>query len=121
MFGVDKVQFVHVFAWGSVTSVMYLASVPLALYSEGMVCRWLSAPVFRRLATVGYGVYLVHIPVIDHVMVPAARAAQERHWSMLFVWPTAVAATVALSTAIGYALHVVVEKPALRLRDRLAA
>jgi peptidoglycan/LPS O-acetylase OafA/YrhL len=121
MFGASQVQLVHVFAWGTVTSLMYLATVPLALYGEGMVCRWLAAPVFRRLATVGYGVYLVHIPVIDHIMVPAARAAQGRHWSMLFVWPTVLAATMALSTAIGYALHIIVEKPALRLRDRLAA
>jgi peptidoglycan/LPS O-acetylase OafA/YrhL len=121
MFGLRTLQLVHVFAWGTVTSIMYLVSVPLALYGEGMVCRWLAAPVFRRLATVGYGVYLVHIPVIDHIMVPAARAAQERHWSMLLVWPAVVAATMALSTAIGYALHVVVEKPALRLRDRFAA
>jgi peptidoglycan/LPS O-acetylase OafA/YrhL len=121
MFGADKVQLVHVFAWGTVTSIMYLAAVPLALYGKGVVCRCLAAPVFRRLATVGYGVYLVHIPVIDHIMVPAARAAQERHWPMLFVWPTVVAATMALSTAIGYALHLLVEKPSLRLRDRLAA
>jgi peptidoglycan/LPS O-acetylase OafA/YrhL len=85
-----------------------------------MVCRWLSAPFFRRVATLGYGVYLVHIPIIDHVMVPAARAAQGRHWSMLFVWPTSLAATMVLSVAVAYALHVGVEKPALRVRDRLA-
>jgi peptidoglycan/LPS O-acetylase OafA/YrhL len=121
MFGPDQVQLTHVFLWGTVTSFMYLASVPLALYGDGMVCRWLSSPIFRRMATVGYGVYLVHIPVIDHVMVPLARAAQEHHWSMLFVWPASVAATMALSLAIGYALHIIVEKPALRLRDRFAA
>jgi peptidoglycan/LPS O-acetylase OafA/YrhL len=120
MFGGREIQLVHVFAWGTVTSIMYLTSVPLALYGEGMVCRWLAAPVFRRMATVGYGVYLVHIPVIDHIMVPAARAAQGRHWPMVFVWPTVVAATMTLSLAIGYVLHVIVEKPALRLRDRFA-
>ncbi len=121
MFGLDNVQLAHVFAWGTVTSIMYLASVPLALYGNGMVCRWLSQPAFRRMATVGYGVYLVHIPIIDHIMVPAARAAQGRHWSMLVVWPTTVVATMALSHAVAYALHIVVEKPSLRLRDRLAA
>jgi peptidoglycan/LPS O-acetylase OafA/YrhL len=120
MFGGREIQLVHVFAWGTVTSIMYLTSVPLALYGEGMVCRWLAAPVFRRMATVGYGVYLVHIPVIDHIMVPAARAAQGRHLPMVFVWPTVVAATMTLSLAIGYVLHVIVEKPALRLRDRFA-
>jgi peptidoglycan/LPS O-acetylase OafA/YrhL len=121
MFGSDKVQLVHVFAWGTVTSVMYLALLPLALYGDGMVCRWLASPIYRRMATIGYGVYLVHIPVIDHVMVPIAKAAQGRHWSMFFVWPAAVAATMALSLAIAYALHLLVEKPSLRLRDRLAA
>jgi peptidoglycan/LPS O-acetylase OafA/YrhL len=120
MFGPDEMQIVHVYCWGTVTSLMYLACLPLALYGEGMVCRWLASPVFRRMATIGYGVYLVHIPVIDHVMVPAARAAQSAQVSMLFVWPAAVAATMALSLAIAYALHLVVEKPSLRLRDRLA-
>jgi peptidoglycan/LPS O-acetylase OafA/YrhL len=120
MFGFDQVQLVHVFSWGTVTSLMYLASVPLALYGEGPVCRWLGAPFFRRVATVGYGVYLVHIPIIDHIMVPFARAAQGRHWSMLLVWPACLAATMVLSIAVGYALHVLVEKPCLRLRDRFA-
>src|SRR5258708_5081349 len=111
---------VQVFAWGTITSLMYLAVVPLALYGKGTVCRWLAAPVFRSMATVGYGVYLVHIPIIDHVMVPASRAAQSRHWSMLFVWPAAVVATMCLALATAYALHLFVEKPALRLRDRYA-
>jgi peptidoglycan/LPS O-acetylase OafA/YrhL len=121
MFGLDNMQFVHVFAWGTVTSLMYLACVPMALYGDGMVCRWLSSPLFRRMATIGYGVYLVHIPVIDHIMVPAARAAQGRHWSMLLVWPTAVVATMMVSLAIAYGLHILVEKPSLRLRDRVAS
>ena len=64
--------------------------------------------------------YLVHIPIIDHIMVPAGRAAQARHWSMLFVWPATLAATFLLSLVVAYALHVLVEKPSLRLRDRLA-
>jgi peptidoglycan/LPS O-acetylase OafA/YrhL len=72
------------------------------------------------MATLGYGVYLVHIPIIDHIMVPAAKAAQDRHWSMLLVWPAALTATMLLSLAIGYALHVLVEKPSLRLRDRFS-
>ena len=78
-------------------------------------------PVFRRLATLGYGVYLVHIPIIDHIMVPAGRAAQARHWSMLLVWPAALTTTFLLSLAVAYVLHVLVEKPSLRIRDRFAA
>jgi peptidoglycan/LPS O-acetylase OafA/YrhL len=117
----EHAQVLRMFLWGTVTSVMYFGLVPLALYGEGWVVRALSAPFFRRLATLGYGVYLVHIPIIDHIMVPAGRAAQERHWSMLLVWPAALASTFLLSLAIAYALHVLVEKPSLRLRDRLAS
>jgi peptidoglycan/LPS O-acetylase OafA/YrhL len=121
LFGAPYVQWVHVFAWGTLTSLMYFGLLPLALYTDGWICRWLSLPLFRRMATVGYGVYLVHIPIIDHLMVPAARAAQQRHVSMVLVWPAALAATFALSLAVGYVLHVLVEKPSLRLRERFAA
>jgi peptidoglycan/LPS O-acetylase OafA/YrhL len=121
MFGAENVQLVHIFAWGTVTSVMYLGLVPLALYGEGWIVRWLSVPLFRRMATLGYGVYLVHIPIIDHIMLPAARAAQARHWSMLLVWPACLVSTFLLSLAIAYGLHVLVEKPSLRVRERLAA
>jgi peptidoglycan/LPS O-acetylase OafA/YrhL len=120
IFGRDNQQIAHVFLWGTVTSIMYLLAVPLVLYGDGSICRWLGAPAFRSAATLGYGIYLVHIPIIDHVMVPAARAAQEQRWSMLFVWPAALAATLALATGTSYLLHVFVEKPALRLRDRFA-
>lgn len=116
----DHAQILRMFLWGTVTSVMYFGLVPLALYGDGWVVRALSLPVFRRLATLGYGVYLVHIPIIDHIMVPAGRAAQTRHWSMLFVWPATLAATFLLSLLVAYGLHIVVEKPSLRLRDRLA-
>jgi peptidoglycan/LPS O-acetylase OafA/YrhL len=121
MFGVENLQFVHLFAWGTVTSVMYLGIVPLALYGEGAVVRWLSQHFFRRMATLGYGVYLVHIPIIDHIMVPLAKRAQDHHVSMLFVWPAALASTMVLALLIGYALHVLVEKPCLRLRERFSA
>jgi peptidoglycan/LPS O-acetylase OafA/YrhL len=120
MFGPENVQLVHVFAWGTVTSVMYFGFVPLLLYGDGVLHRWLSAPLFRRMATLGYGVYLVHIPIIDHLMVPAARALQARHASMLWVWPASLTATMLLSLALGYAMHVLIEKPCLRLRERVA-
>jgi peptidoglycan/LPS O-acetylase OafA/YrhL len=117
----EHAQIIRMFLWGTVTSVMYFGLVPLALYGDGWIVHALSLPVFRRLATLGYGVYLVHIPIIDHIMVPAGRAAQARHWSMLWVWPAALASTFLLSLAVAYVLHVVVEKPSLRLRDRFAA
>jgi peptidoglycan/LPS O-acetylase OafA/YrhL len=116
----EHAQIIRMFLWGTLTSVMYFGIVPLALYTDGAIVRFLSAPFFRRLATLGYGVYLVHIPIIDHIMVPAGKAAQTAHYSMLYVWPLALASTFLFSVAVAYLLHVLVEKPSLRLRDRIA-
>ena len=73
-----------------------------------------------HLATLGYGVYLVHIPLCDQVIVPAARAMQERQWPMIIIWPTALTALMVSSLALAYVMHIVIEKPSLRLRERLA-
>ena len=81
----------------------------------------LGAPVFRRLATVGYGVYLVHIPLIDHLIVPAAHELEDREVSMWFVWPASLLVVTLLSFVIGYVMHVLIEKPSLRFREMLAA
>lgn len=121
LFGWEHVQFVHVFAWGSVTTVMYFGWLLLLLHTDGPIQRMLSAPLFRRLATLGYGVYLVHIPLLDHVLVPIARALYLRHVSMFLVWPITLAALLLGSLVIGYFMHILIEKPSLRLRERLAA
>ena len=74
---------------GTVTSVMYFPALLLLLHGNGWVIDRLSAP-SRRVATLGYGVYLVHIPLIDHVLVPVAQHLQARHVSMLLVWPASL-------------------------------
>jgi peptidoglycan/LPS O-acetylase OafA/YrhL len=119
--GPEHVQLVHMFLWGSVTSIMYFALLLLLLHSEGPIHRALSLPVFRRIATLGYGVYLVHIPIIDHVLVPMAKSLQERHASMLWVWPASLAGVLVISFVIAYAMHVVIEKPSLWIREKLSA
>lgn len=121
MFGEEHVQLVHVFAWGTVTSLMYLLALPLLLHGDGFLHRALSAPFFRQAATLGYGVYLVHIPIIDHVILPAAKYLHGKRVSLLLVWPASLAATMLISFVIGYVMHVLIEKPALRLRERFAA
>jgi peptidoglycan/LPS O-acetylase OafA/YrhL len=119
--GTEHEHIVHVFAWGTLTSLMYLGFVPLLLHGDGPIQRFCAAPIFRRLATLGYGVYLVHIPLIDHLAVPWALDMQEQQVSMLYVWPAAFAGVTVVSFAIGYVLHVLVEKPSLRIREWLAA
>jgi peptidoglycan/LPS O-acetylase OafA/YrhL len=121
MFGVQNVQLVHVFAWGTVTTVMYFGVLLLLLHGDGWIHRGLSAPVFRRIATLGYGVYLVHIPLCDHVIVPAARALQKRNVSMLLVWPASLVALMLGSFVIAYVMHVLIEKPSMKLRQMFAA
>lgn len=123
MFGKEHVQLVHVFAWGSVTSVMYFGWLLLLIHgdTESWIHRSLSRDVFRRIATLGYGVYLVHIPLCDNLVVPAARALESRHWPMAIVWPAALAGLLLSSLALAYVMHVLIEKPSLRVREWLAA
>jgi peptidoglycan/LPS O-acetylase OafA/YrhL len=112
----------EVFFWGTFTSVMYVAWGLLILHGgDGWVRRALSAPLFRRIATLGYGVYLVHIPVCDKLVAPGA-VALLKHWhcSSEAVWVFTLVAALLGSIGLSYVLHVVVEKPSLRLRDRLA-
>lgn len=121
LFGEDNTHPMRLLCWGTLTSVMYLAALPLFLHGDGVVHRFLSRPIFRKLATVGYGVYLIHIPIIDHVLVPIAHRLEAAEASMLWVWPLAMLSVTVSSFALGYLLHVFVEKPSLRLRDRFAA
>jgi peptidoglycan/LPS O-acetylase OafA/YrhL len=119
--GGQNVQLLHVFAWGTLTSLMYLPTLILLLCSDGFFSRALSHPAFRVIATLGYGVYLVHIPIVDQLVVPWAHHFDHRHVSKPLLWGAAFLVTVACSWAIAYVLHVLVEKPALKLRDKLAS
>jgi peptidoglycan/LPS O-acetylase OafA/YrhL len=121
LFGEEYEQIVHLFTWGLVTSVMYLLTVPMLLHGDGWITRALSAPIWRRLATLGYGVYLVHIPLVYHVAIPMLIRFQELEIDLSFGWPLAFTVVTIGSFAIGYVLHVLVEKPSLRIREWLAA
>ena len=121
LFGPEYVQIVHVFAWGTITSVMYFGSLILLPPRRGLdPPRALAADLpahrdarLRRL--------LAHIPLLDNVSVPIARALQARGVPMLVIWPLSLAALMLGSLGMAYILHVVVEKPSLRIRERLAA
>lgn len=121
LFGSEYIQIVHVFAWGTLTSIMYFGWLLMLLHGDGWLHRALSHPIYRRIATLGYGVYLVHIPLLDNISVPVARALQERQVPMLVIWPLSLGALMLGSLALAYVLHVLVEKPSLWIRQRLAA
>jgi peptidoglycan/LPS O-acetylase OafA/YrhL len=121
LFGPENEGLVYVLAWGTITSVMYFGPLLMLLEGDGIIARFLAAPVFRRLATLGYGVYLVHIPIIQHGLLPIGLALHGRGVPLTVVWPGMLLGVVVGSTAVAYVLHVLVEKPSLRIRERLSA
>ncbi|CAN5206324.1 acyltransferase [soil metagenome] len=120
LFGLRGVQPMHLFAWGTVTGIMYFLLVMLLLHGPRTVIgAVLSQPIFRRIATLGYGVYLAHVPICVHVAFPVARWASAKGTPMVVLWPLTVLGLFGLSLIAAYILHLLVERPMLRLRDRL--
>lgn len=121
MFGYEGYVFLHVFLWGTVTSAMYFGLVLLLLHAPpGSVTRFLSRPTFRKLATLGYGVYLVHIPVCEHAIVPLASAMNRHGAAPGLTWAVALVGLMSASLAVAYLLHLLIEKPSLWARDKVA-
>jgi peptidoglycan/LPS O-acetylase OafA/YrhL len=120
MFGREHVQLMQIFSWGTFTSVMYLCALPLLLHSDGFIARFLSAPFFRKYATLGYGIYLVHIPIIDYLVVPRVKMLHTQGVSLPLVWIGSLIITLGLSSLIAYVIHVLIEKPSLWLRHKIA-
>ncbi len=108
-------------SWGTVTSVLYCALIPPLINYESAASRLLGTRPCVWFATLGYGIYLVHIPVCEHFVAPIARVLLRGHqWSIGVVWPLSLALLLAGSFTIAYVLHVTVEKPALWLREKIA-
>jgi peptidoglycan/LPS O-acetylase OafA/YrhL len=111
-----------VFAWGSITSVMYFALCILLVASDGVFSRLLSSRAFLRFATLGYGIYLVHAPLVLFPVYPiASMLVRQYHVPVVSTWVFSLVLLTALSTSFAYVLHLLVEKPALWLRDRVTA
>ncbi|HEY0713021.1 MAG TPA: acyltransferase [Polyangia bacterium] len=114
------VDLLAAFAIGTVTSLMFLPLLLLLLHADTPFGRFLSRRGFLPIATLGYGIYLVHIPVLDVFLLPACRRAIAVGVPLAVVWVVCLALLVAISAGIAYALHILVEKPALYLRDKVA-
>lgn len=112
-------------SWGGLTSALYLPLVLLLVNQPGALGRQLGRRGFLHVATLGYGVYLVHVPIIERLVRPALVWFTLAVWNSLRVlpplwllWPLAFALTMVFSLSASYLLHVLVEKPCLALRDR---
>ncbi|MCS6899460.1 MAG: acyltransferase [Myxococcales bacterium] len=104
--------------WGTFSSLLCGALLPLLLAGDGGFKRALSAPWFRPISTLSYGIYLIHIPIGEKLAVPAALALQTTPgwtWllSVFFLW--------FFSLSGAYLLHLLVEKPMLKLRARVTS
>jgi peptidoglycan/LPS O-acetylase OafA/YrhL len=110
--------FLRLLNWGTISSVFFLAALVLLLHGDGVVKRVLSHRVFLVVGTMGYAAYLVHIPAFERLVVPFLSLATALKWSFPVVWSVGLTGMVGLSFGIGYILHLVIEKPALALRDR---
>jgi peptidoglycan/LPS O-acetylase OafA/YrhL len=109
-----------VFAWGTITSIMYVPLILFLINADSWLRRLLSARVFLRLATLGYGIYLVHIPVAAFLMVFIRAFVRRFDLSVVFVWPVFLFLLLFFSGILAYFLHLLIEKPSLYLRDRIA-
>jgi len=107
---------------GTPTSILFAALLLWVIHARNFLTRILSHRFFRYYATLSYGIYIVHIPVIEHLVSPNVVAPLDKATgSFAAAWCAGLAACFLLSLAVAYTLHQLVEKPALRLRDRLAS
>lgn len=94
---------------GTVTSVAFGLLIVWAIFSRGKGAAVLGCGAARRMATLGYGIYLFHIPAIEM----AHRILGPVGWSFT------LALGLGLAGAAAYITHLLIEKPFLWLRDRL--
>jgi peptidoglycan/LPS O-acetylase OafA/YrhL len=111
----------EIFKVGTLTSIGYIFLILYVLYIDGWLSRMLSHRIFLFLATLGYGVYLIHIPVIIYVVNPVCNL----YFQLIPTYPFMLKFSIALFFTLlfsfvgAYILHLIVEKPMLMLRDKL--
>lgn len=106
---------------GTITGLAYLNLFAYLLTRGGTAAEILGSRALLPVATLGYGVYLVHVPVVRLAGLDAyARLVLVAHLPITAAFLTATLVVFAESIAIAYVLHLFIEKPALWLRDRVA-
>lgn len=105
--------------WGTISSLFFLSSLSLLLHGDGVLKRLLSHRFFLVFGTLGYAAYLVHIPLFERLVVPFLALGTALKLPFSVVWPLGLCGMVVGSFGVGYLLHLLVEKPALALRNRI--
>jgi len=111
--------FEHLFYVGTLTSISYFLLFLWGHYSSGALVDFLGSRYFLYFASLGYGVYLVHIPVIRVVVVPLSSHLNTMNLIPAGLsWLLLLLLTLFVSLVLSYFLHQLIEKPALIFRDR---
>lgn len=92
--------------------------IPYTIYVRNRFTSWLARPSFRYLATLTYGLYLVHLYVARNTVPYWLGGILPNENEFLFAhWLLKLLGTLGFSFLIAYALHLSIEKPLLWLRD----
>lgn len=105
--------------FGTLTGIAYLFLISWFLYTKNTVTQIFSHTIFRHLASLGYGVYLVHMPILiwmTPILYEKINLGPEHFFT---TWLVLTCCTLIISLVISYVLHLLVEKPFLHLRNRV--
>jgi peptidoglycan/LPS O-acetylase OafA/YrhL len=108
-----------IFYFGTLTSVAYCSLILFLLFTDNGLTRLMSSKLLLYVATLGYGVYLVHFPVaglLAHLFKDLFVNPRE---IPEILWILNTVLTFVISLVISYFLHLLIEKPFLILRDKL--
>lgn len=107
-------------ATGTVTSIAWInLLLYLMLSPPSAAGRALGSRKFLYVATLGYGVYLIHMPLVLAVGVPMFVRAHRSGMNVLASFVLGVGGAFGASLMLAYVLHLLIEKPALLARDKL--
>jgi peptidoglycan/LPS O-acetylase OafA/YrhL len=104
---------------GTSTSPVFALLILWAIHSRGGLVRPLSHPLFRVWATLSYGMYLFHIPVIEALGMPLVIEPSYARAPVL-AWLAGFVLCVVMTTLVALVMHLAVERPMLLLRDKVA-
>jgi len=109
----------QMFAWGTITSIMYIPLIFMLINCRTILGRLLSLNFFRYLASISYGVYLVHWIIIDYLLSHGRNFLANFKFATCFEWIIIYFLAILLSFTISYILHIIIEKPSLYFRKKI--
>ena len=114
--------FWEVISPGTLTGIAYVLLILWLLNYQSLFSRFLSSRVFLKFASLGYGMFLIHIPVLRYLVLPFIKNYYIAGSGMMeLYWLIALFFTFVISVAGAYLLHIMVEKPFLYLRDKITS